>query len=1368
MFFAFCFSNAIAIQNDTIINIYSEVTRIFDNDTSNTDSLFVKDPGNFKAGDTVIIYQAKGVEWDYDLNFFTNLNFAGRFEYHIIFKKSTIGDTIILDHRLSIQNTFKFKKEHLVQIVKVPSQKKYIANKTLKAPPWDGAKGGIFALIVDTLELKADIDVTGKGFRGGDPSNDTSKGYCINSDSLKFLKSSYPFSAKDTAGLKGESVVMFDSLHIRGRYYLYNGGGGGPGYHAGGGGGGNFGGGGFGGGEACKCYSNCEDSLISTNRIALGGYPLDGGLLNQGDIRAVFGGGGGCGTRASTIETSKGGNGGGIVLIIANVLIGNGHSILADGQTLTDTSTIGGGGGGGGGAILLDVNKIEGSLNISVQGGNGGWTKGATKAGPGGGGGGGYIWYNGDSIPASDSIVNDHSPGAYGKNLFYRQFRKASAGNDGSILNNLIMPLSKFLFNIMPSDTIICAGDVPHLFNASHPKGGDGNYKYIWLRSKDKKNLGKFDTIQGANSMTYQEKALHDTTYYLRVVKVYNPYFSNDTVVDQSNDTLKVFVLPVIDNNKIFSTDTARCKGIALPKLTGSFPSGSGILKLSGGNGSYLYQWQISNPKWISATGDSNKIDYLPKQTYSISVRRSVKSIACKSVSNSINLMVLPKIFNNLISDTQWVCKGLMPDSLYGIKNIGGGDTVYHNYIYTWQERNNNSSWIDVTSNPNGRNHILPYLSDTMYYKRLIFSGQFNTCKDTSNILAINILDSIENNFIYEVDTAICGNTKPKDFRGDPEIKGGDKKYSYQWEKLVKQQPWTLIKTIPDTLTFNPGVMFDTTWFRRIALSGPRNCCRNTSDSMKLSVRPFIKNNNIINPDTTICYNQSPGILTATSVSDGDGLYKYTWLESVNKTSWTVASGIDTLGSYNAKILTDTTYFRRKINSGICNDTSKILKVTVLPLINKNILGPDFSICKGSKPDTLKGVEPEGGDRPNFKYLWLAGNDPTNISDIGNSNSNSYYISDTFSNIRYFKRVVKSGLRDCCIDTSNLLKIGIYDLPKGAISYFNDSICLGNDFTVSFALSGKNKFNFTYTDGKTSNEIMGTANNYNLTVNPTETGIYVYKILSLTDGNNCVAKELIGNDTLSVFKIPDAKAGRDSSVCGRKIQLNAMPSVGIGTWSSNPNVVFSKSDSISNPQVTVNDYGQHIFNWTENNGGCIDKDSIKVIFFEQPTSGFAGKDTMYPYLFQVKLNASAPALGKGSWSSSDTSIYFEDIYSTSTFVENLKLGKKNKLIWTVINGVCNAISDSVFITVEDLRIPQGFSPNNDGINDKFEIRGIENVKDAHLIILNKWGVEVYHNKNYKGVWEGKNNNGTDLPSDTYYYILNVIGRTYKGFIIIRR
>jgi gliding motility-associated-like protein len=79
-------------------------------------------------------------------------------------------------------------------------------------------------------------------------------------------------------------------------------------------------------------------------------------------------------------------------------------------------------------------------------------------------------------------------------------------------------------------------------------------------------------------------------------------------------------------------------------------------------------------------------------------------------------------------------------------------------------------------------------------------------------------------------------------------------------------------------------------------------------------------------------------------------------------------------------------------------------------------------------------------------------------------------------------------------------------------------------------------------------------------------------------------------------------------------------------------------------------------------------------------------------------------------------------------------------------------------------IPNAFSPNGDGINDYFEILGIEFYENNSISIINRWGNKVYEAKGY-GVssspvfWDGKSNTGfssgnNELPTGTYYYILD--------------
>lgn len=81
---------------------------------------------------------------------------------------------------------------------------------------------------------------------------------------------------------------------------------------------------------------------------------------------------------------------------------------------------------------------------------------------------------------------------------------------------------------------------------------------------------------------------------------------------------------------------------------------------------------------------------------------------------------------------------------------------------------------------------------------------------------------------------------------------------------------------------------------------------------------------------------------------------------------------------------------------------------------------------------------------------------------------------------------------------------------------------------------------------------------------------------------------------------------------------------------------------------------------------------------------------------------------------------------------------------------------------EDLIVYNAVSPNNDGINDTFHIKGIDKYPDNEVEIFNRWGVKVYSAKSYNetdvmfgGYSDGRAtiNRGDKLPTGTYFYIL---------------
>jgi gliding motility-associated-like protein/uncharacterized repeat protein (TIGR01451 family) len=113
------------------------------------------------------------------------------------------------------------------------------------------------------------------------------------------------------------------------------------------------------------------------------------------------------------------------------------------------------------------------------------------------------------------------------------------------------------------------------------------------------------------------------------------------------------------------------------------------------------------------------------------------------------------------------------------------------------------------------------------------------------------------------------------------------------------------------------------------------------------------------------------------------------------------------------------------------------------------------------------------------------------------------------------------------------------------------------------------------------------------------------------------------------------------------------------------------------------------------------------------------------------------------------------------------------------NHVWNEASDNVptvliLPSTHTLFIPQGFSPNGDGVNDVFKIVGLPEGQNG-LTIFNRWGNRVYMHSNYKNDWDGYPNIagtlGRDkLPQGTYYFILDMKGSGIKpitGFIVLQ-
>ena len=81
---------------------------------------------------------------------------------------------------------------------------------------------------------------------------------------------------------------------------------------------------------------------------------------------------------------------------------------------------------------------------------------------------------------------------------------------------------------------------------------------------------------------------------------------------------------------------------------------------------------------------------------------------------------------------------------------------------------------------------------------------------------------------------------------------------------------------------------------------------------------------------------------------------------------------------------------------------------------------------------------------------------------------------------------------------------------------------------------------------------------------------------------------------------------------------------------------------------------------------------------------------------------------------------------------------------------CSATVGQDVVQLDNCIIPQGISPDGDGLNDTFDL---SNFNVQRLEIFNRLGKLVYSRDNYVDEWHGQTDGGDELPVGTYFYTM---------------
>jgi gliding motility-associated-like protein len=283
------------------------------------------------------------------------------------------------------------------------------------------------------------------------------------------------------------------------------------------------------------------------------------------------------------------------------------------------------------------------------------------------------------------------------------------------------------------------------------------------------------------------------------------------------------------------------------------------------------------------------------------------------------------------------------------------------------------------------------------------------------------------------------------------------------------------------------------------------------------------------------------------------------------------------------------------------------------------------------------------------------------------------------------------------------------------------------------------------------------------TITNLEAGVYTFTV---TNSSGCNSTESI-HVTFSTPGAPVLVISDPSEVCSPGTVDITTSSITAG---STPGLIYTYW---TDPQATI-PYGTpaaaiagtyYIKGTTVS--GYFSIKPVNVTIDSMPVPN-AGVDQTLDYMFSTVLDATLKINETGIWSLVSGSGNFSDITDPKTSVNDLSPGD-NLLVWTVKTSVCPSVSDTVNIIVQNLVIPTLITPNEDGRNDYFVIKGLVTLGRTELIIFDRRGVQVYKIPNYDNSWNGVDYNNNPLPEDTYFYVIKTAnGKSLSGYVVIRR
>jgi gliding motility-associated-like protein len=401
---------------------------------------------------------------------------------------------------------------------------------------------------------------------------------------------------------------------------------------------------------------------------------------------------------------------------------------------------------------------------------------------------------------------------------------------------------------------------------------------------------------------------------------------------------------------------------------------------------------------------------------------------------------------------------------------------------------------------------------------------------------------------------------------------------------------------------------------------------------------------------------------------------------------------------------------------------------------------------------TLIGL-PDVGDEP-IQAELCTGNESVDLGDyLAGADQGGVWINEAGNEVSSTLAPVQAGTFvftylldiDPCPVQSQTLNVAVFQTPESGTAQVNPNICVSAEEVnlIDFISGADEGGTWTNAEGNVVDAL----------VNFEEAGSYNFSYE--------VSDDLCGSFStgfnLLVAPLPDAGVSLGSSAfcIGETVDLEEFLVGGSpdGAWFE------QNGESISPFPVVFESQGNFDFYYVVNSTPCpADSATVTINASLGPNPGTAEGSISVcasdpPINLFSLLTGAEPG---GVWTDGNgaevSNIFVPEVFGPVTRT------------YTLSSVECGDVSTTFTIVVTEfdcldpvLIVPQGFSPNGDGVGDQWVVQGLHNYPDNVLKIFNRWGVEVFAARPYTNNWNGRAQTGalagSALPVGTYFFVL---------------